>query len=60
MFWVYLNILRQNNMSRLWTAVSGSPRQFSWFIADKTSDTTKMLLQNRSRRLAVFFRNYVM
>ena len=61
MFWLSLNIFRANTVSRLWTAVSGSFRELvDLLLIKQPRDKLKMLLENRSSRPAVFFKNYIL
>ena len=62
--WTFLilNIFERNTMKCLRTALCGGPSQLwlSWFIANRASDMSEMLLEIESSRPAVFCKNEIL
>ena len=62
---VILNIFETNTVNCLRTALCRDPRQtvswwLTWFIANRASDMSEMLLEIRSSRPAVFCKNEIL
>ena len=57
MFWLSLNVFRTKILSRLWAAVSGSPRQLVNLLLIKQAIHSKCWYKLEA---VVFFKNYVL